>query len=208
MALTTQSLSHSYGFCPLFQVSFSLEPHGSVQLMGPNGSGKSTLLRLLSGLIPPPKNTIFWHGKDILPQMAVYQNNIMLISHENGLLPHWTVFETVRTWQRLYGAQHQRIDHALEQLDLINEAHLPIEALSAGQRRRLALTRLALTDRPLWLLDEPMASLDDYSQHLLNVLVTQFCENGGMVIASSHKKLPWSDSQRLILSTPSFQEAA
>lgn len=198
--LDVTRLTHSYADVPLFEpVSFDLNPHQAIQLMGPNGSGKSTLLRSIGGLLPPRPGAVLWKGVDVRRDAPAFQRSLVYVGHENALLPHWDVLSTVRMWAQLYGAENQQIDHALDQLDLRSEAHTPIEHLSAGQKRRLSLTRLSLTDRPLWLLDEPTASLDEYSQHVINVLVTQFLESGGMVVATSHHALPWPDSTRITL---------
>jgi heme exporter protein A len=175
-------------------VGFSLAPGAALVLAGPNGSGKSTLLRLLAGLLRPAAGSLRWNGADALADLGAHAGRVAYLGHQDAIKPALSV----RSNLRLVGAPAD-IALALESVGLAALAELPARLLSAGQRRRLALARLCVLDRTLWLLDEPSLGLDDASVARLGVLAARHRAGGGMVIAATHLPLPLPDAAVLRL---------
>ncbi|NJO54004.1 MAG: heme ABC exporter ATP-binding protein CcmA [Bacteroidales bacterium] len=171
-------------FC---DVSFSLDAGRTLALVGPNGAGKSSLLRLIAGLVRPVAGTLSLEGGD--PELAVGEQAHYL-GHLDALKPALTVAENLDFWIRaLGGGTGLSRDTALDQVALAKLAALPAQYLSAGQRRRLALARLLVVHRPLWLLDEPTTALDVASQGRLFELIAAHLAGGGLVVAATHQPL-------------------
>ena len=172
-------------------LSFRLDPGGALLLVGANGAGKSTLLRLLAGLLRPEAGALLWDGADALADRAAHAARLRYLSHQDALKPALTARENLLFFASLWGGE---VDAALDALDLLPLAELPARVLSSGQKRRLALARLALSDpahpAPLWLLDEPTVGLDAASVEKLGVLLARHRASGGMVLAATHLPLP------------------
>ena len=173
----------------LRDVAFEVPPGGAMLLLGANGSGKSTLLRVLAGLKRPDAGTIRWNGVDIADDPAP----IAYLGHLDAIKLSLTVTENLR-------APGAALGPALAAMDLEALRDLPGRLLSAGQRRRLALARLAL--RPpggLWLLDEPTLGLDAASVDRLGVLLAAHRREGGAIVTATHLPLPLEDVLELRL---------
>lgn len=174
----------------LSDLSFTLDGGEALVVTGRNGVGKSTLLRALAGLLPLAGGKIALTGAESgeLPFHAHY------LAHADGLKAALTVQENLEFWAR-YLAQdvndsRARTPHeALEAVGLGHVASAPAAILSAGQKRRVALARLLVAVRPLWLLDEPMTALDAASRLRVAGLMRDHCESGGMIVAASHEPL-------------------
>ena len=170
-------------------------------LEGPNGAGKTSALRMLAGLLAPAAGTIGFHtGERVITDGEERGRLVGWIGHLDGIKAQLTVIENVRVYAGLYrakrgvrakhGARGERGESAaLERVGLARLADLPSQYLSAGQRRRLALARLIVSARPLWLLDEPLAALDAAGKRLTAELITGHCAGGGIVIAATHEAL-------------------
>ena len=158
---------------------FALAAGDALLLLGPNGSGKSSLLRVLAGLLRPEA------GSFTPAEMLHY------LGHQDALKPVLTTRENLQFWARLHepdiGAE--RIDAALDYWALRKLAALPGKLLSAGQRRRLALSRLSAVEAPLWLLDEPSVGLDRESVSRLEAAIAGHRAGGGVVLLSTHVDL-------------------
>ena len=169
---------------------------GEITLVtGPNGSGKSTLLRAVAGRLRPLAGSI---------RCAV---PMLYVGHADGLAPALSGRRNLCDWAGLNGlaATPERIDAALATVGAGAFADLPVRLLSRGQRRRLALARLALSPRgALWLLDEPTAGLDDASRQAVDALIAEHLAAGGMVMAATHDPLaPASGPRELALEAAS-----
>ena len=180
----------------LRDVSFRVEAGGALLLTGPNGAGKSTLLRVLAGLIRPASGRVLWRGEDMRAEAAAH---VAYVGHQDAVKPGLTVAENLRFAARVGGGV---VDKGLEALGIANLAELPARMLSAGQRRRLALARLALTSAPIWLLDEPTLGLDGGAVALVGTLLAAHRERGGVVVAATHLKLPLTEAAELRLPGP------
>jgi len=180
----------------LREVEFAIGAGGALLLLGPNGSGKSTLLRLLAGLKRPDAGTITWDGEDIATDPGAHAARITYVGHLDAVKPGLTVSENMAFAARLGGGD---ADAALVALDLAPLAALPARMLSAGQRRRLALARLALSRAPLWLLDEPTIGLDAGAIGRFGAILAMHRAAGGVIVAATHIALPMSGATELRL---------
>jgi heme exporter protein A len=176
-------------------LSFTLPPGGALLLEGPNGSGKSTLLRVLAGLGRAEVGTLRWNGEDALSDRTTHATRVAYLGHQDAVKPGLTVAENLAFW----GAAPQ-IEAALARLNLARLAPLPARMLSAGQKRRLALARLALATAPIWLLDEPTLGLDTASVAALGTMLADHRATGGVVLAATHLPLPLPGAETLRLS--------
>lgn len=170
--------------------SFTLRPGEILLVRGPNGAGKTTVLRAAAGLLPVAEGAIDASGAD-LKAATVY------CGHADGVKGAMTARENLAFWSALYGAPAALIDAALAAFDLAALAEFPAAILSAGQRRRLGLSRLAVANRPIWLLDEPMASMDAASAARLCDLVERHCAAGGSALVATHDASRFSRARTL-----------
>jgi heme exporter protein A len=177
--------------------SFAVPAGGALVLSGPNGSGKSTLLRLLAGLVRPAAGRILWDGTDALTDLAAHGRRVAYLGHQDAVKPGLTVTENLRFAAAVSG---RSITNALASLGLEPLADLPARMLSAGQKRRLALSRLLLSTAPLWLLDEPTLGLDTAAIQRFGDLIAAHRTGGGLVVAATHVPLPLPDAAGLRLS--------
>ena len=176
--------------------SFSVAAGGALVLTGPNGSGKSTLLRLLAGLIRPAAGRLVWDGADAFADLAEHGRRVAYVGHQDAVKPGLTVAENLRFSAAVSG---RSIGAALSSVGLQTLAELPARMLSAGQKRRLALSRLLLSAAPLWLLDEPSLGLDRAAIERLGALLATHRAGGGMVVAATHVALPLPGAAELRL---------
>ncbi len=177
-------------------VGFSVAAGGALLLTGPNGSGKSTLLRLIAGLLRPAAGTLRWDGADALADLATHSRRVAYVGHQDAVKPGLTVAENLRFAARLTGGS---AGEALAATGLAELADLPARLLSAGQSRRLALARLALSRSRLWLLDEPTLGLDAVSVDRFGAMLEAHRAGGGMVVAATHLPLPIAAATQLAL---------
>ena len=177
-------------------LSFQVPAGGALVLAGPNGSGKSTLLRLLTGLLRPAAGRVLWDGADALEDRAAHGRRVAYLGHLDAVKPGLTVAENLRFAAAVSG---RPAEAALAAVGLADLAELPARMLSAGQKRRLALSRLLLSAAQLWLLDEPTLGLDATSIDKFGSLLATHRAFGGMVIAATHVPLPLPAAARLRL---------
>lgn len=195
--LTGEALAAFRGERLVFRdISFDLTPGGALILAGPNGTGKSSLIRLIAGLTPPAAGKLLWDGADALDDPPLHARRLCFVGHLDAVKPGLTVTDNLVF---SIGGDKARIGAALESVDLARFAPLPARLLSAGQKRRLALARLALTDAPLWLLDEPTTGLDAASVARLETHFAAHRAAGGMIIAATHLPLGLPGAQTLSL---------
>lgn len=188
--LTAQGLACLRGDRLLFKnVAFELSAGGLMYVLGENGSGKSSLLRLLCGLLTPEEGAVFWNDKPINQDAEIYQADLTYLGHLNGLKDDLTALENLQFGARLAGnvVGNEAALKALTAIGVARCANLPVGVLSQGQKRRVALARLWLTQSKLWILDEPFAALDTASVDVLAAQLSAHMANGGMTIITTHQ---------------------
>ena len=179
-------------------LDFALAPGSALILTGPNGSGKSSLLRLMAGLTPPAEGVLAWDAIALREEPAAHRARLHFIGHSDALKPVLSARETLAFWAKMRGASAEALP-ALAHFGLAAAADLPCRYLSAGQRRRLALARLVATPAELWLLDEPLTSLDAEAATQLLEAIAAHRRNGGRVALSTHIPLELGAAARLSL---------
>jgi heme exporter protein A len=172
-------------------ISFSLAPGTFLQLTGPNGSGKTSLLRILCGLMMPESGEIRWQGADIRSLAEEYSRSITYIGHRTAVKEELSSLENLRISSGLAGFEVNRAEaqESLSRLGLAGRENLPARFLSEGQRRRSALARLITCNTKLWLLDEVLASLDRAAGMLIESVIGEHLNKGGIAIVSTHQEL-------------------
>jgi heme exporter protein A len=195
MRLLAKKLAAERGGRRLFDnLSFTLEPGTLTTLTGPNGSGKTSLLRLIAGLGDKLSGTLTLQGGD--PELPIGAQ-AHYVAHQEALKLALTARENLEFWATFFGAGN--VAEALNCFALQPLADHPAAWCSEGQRRRLALARLALCHRPIWLLDEPTVGLDTASQTRLSGLMSRFLAQGGIVLAATHVPLKPKPDQEIRL---------
>lgn len=199
MRLTVENLACVRGARTVVRdVTFSLGAGEGMLLEGPNGAGKTTLLRTLAGFIRPGAGAVRIEGGD--DERSVGEQ-CHYVGHLNGVKAGYTVEENLRFyWSFLEGDDEDAVESAMDIFNLEALRRIPAGFLSAGQKRRLGLARLALAKRPVWLLDEPSVSLDTASQQILANTVRGHLTQGGVVIAATHTPLGLGVPQTLAIS--------
>lgn len=176
-------------------VTFGLGGGEALVITGRNGAGKSTLLAALSGLLRPDRGSVSFSGTGDRPG----RESCHYLAHRDGLKGALTCRENLAFAARLLGDPMRPPAEALASVGLSAAAELPAGILSAGQRRRLALARLLVARRPLWLLDEPGTALDAEGQEMLAGLMRGHREGGGAIVAATHAPLGLPDARMLEL---------
>lgn len=192
--LATTQLECVRGERRLFaNLSFDALPHTLLEVRGPNGSGKTSLLRNLCGLLPVAEGTVSWKGSDIRELGDEYRAQLLYLGHLPGIKDELTALENLRFHAAASGlpATETELTDALDRMGLNNFQHQHCKALSAGQRRRVALARLCLAaTRPLWILDEPFTALDVAALAVITTIVEGHLESGGIVVLTTHQEVP------------------
>lgn len=184
-------------------VSFRLPAGGAVVLTGANGSGKTSLLGLLATLIPPAAGRLVWGNVPVQADIAAYRGRLHYVGHLDAVKPGLTPRETLAFWAALGGMRASRgipaLEAALAAFALDAVADWPCRWLSAGQRKRLALARVIVTDAAIWLLDEPTSGLDHDNQVRLERAVATHRASGGRVVVASHAPIDVDAAEVLTL---------
>lgn len=186
--LKGKNISFSRGGIALFSgLSFSLQKGESLAIKGPNGAGKSTLLRLLTGLIPPKRETLFWKDEMVAEtNLYLYQQNLLYVGHKLCLHPEARVIDQVKLWKNLYNIPEQEIERAFKIWNIDGFKDKKISHLSQGQQKRLSLSRCSWLKRSLWILDEPEDGLDQEGQVTLAHILSSHLEKGGAIVHGTH----------------------
>ncbi len=175
-------------------LSFTLQAGAVLHIEGENGAGKSTLLRSLVGLVELQAGTIQFFPSEI--ELAQeWRQHTLFMGHKSAVKAELTALENVALQAQLSGLTQVDAWQLLETVGLLGLEDLPAGQLSAGQQRRIALTRLWYSQAPLWVLDEPFTALDTRGIDLLQQRFAQHIEAGGAIILTSHQALTWQPEQ-------------
>jgi heme exporter protein A len=190
--LEVSNLACSRGDHRLFTgLSFALHPGQIMQVQGENGSGKTSLLRTLCGFLMPDEGDIAWNGSSVNELQEEYYAEMLYLGHLNAIKDELSGLENLRISAGLSGIElgEKEAIAALRRMGLKGRELLPTKVLSQGQRRRVALARLLVSDAKLWVLDEPLAALDVAAVALIEELIAEHLARQGMVIFTTHQPL-------------------
>jgi len=184
------------------EVSVQVPLSGIVQIQGSNGSGKTTLLRAIVGLAEIDEGEILWLGKAINRVRDEMYSSLLYLGHKSGISAGLTPYENlVSLCPELLSATKSKEDvreqivSVLEELGISDRVDLPSVALSAGQQRRVALARLKLQRARLWVLDEPLTSLDTHGQQWVRQVIERHVSTGGAVVFTTHQPIEFEGAQ-------------
>jgi heme exporter protein A len=190
LTLQAQDLVCVRGERKLFSsLNFGLSSGDCLHVRGENGVGKTSLLRLLTGLSKPEAGQVLWNQKSISKQTDVYHRDLLFLGHRDALKEELTALENLQTYAELDGITLP-LDKALAALwrfGLRGRENLPVNCLSAGQKRRVLMARMVMRQAKLWILDEPFNALDVHAVAQLEGLMTEHLASGGLVVLTSHQ---------------------
>ncbi len=181
------------------ELNFTLHSEQMLLIHGRNGCGKTSLLRLIAGLGLPDEGEVHWCGEPIEDLKADYYQQISYVGHHDGIKGDLTAAENLRVAVALGQPSGLSVDEALDQVDLYGYEDILSHALSAGQRRRVALARLLVTVSKLWILDEPFTSLDVSGIALFGQLMVEHVQRGGLIVLTSHHPIALPDIELIRL---------
>ena len=190
--LRANSLTCVRGERTLFaDLSFEVISGEWLHIRGENGIGKTSLLRMLAGLSKPAVGSIDWNNSSIEVDPSEYHRNLLFLGHRDSLKEDLTALENLEIATALDGVQISTDDAllALHRFGLRGREDLPVNCLSAGQKRRVLLARLLLRRAKLWILDEPFNALDVRAVEMLSELISEHIEAGGMAVMTSHQEI-------------------
>ena len=171
-------------------LNFSIKDGDLLQINGANGSGKSSLLQICSGLIEPTAGEILWENKNINKYRYEFQSNILYLGHSNAIKAALTVEENMRIIHSLTGEKANiNYSEILNTMGMTGMNEILVSRLSAGQKRRGGLTRLYMAKSKLWFLDEPFNALDKKGKKIIENIVINHCNDGGIVLFTTHQKM-------------------
>lgn len=187
--LTIQNLSFKHKKHTLFEnLNFQITAGELFQISGANGSGKTTLLRVLANLLNPCLGDIFYKNQSIYENPTHYQVSVAYLAHTSAIKPGLTVRENLLSHAVLMGTKKPKLDGLLEKLMLLPLVNTFAYQLSQGQQRRVALAKVILSQRPIWILDEPLNALDDQGNCAFNALLTEHLHAKGIAVVATHQR--------------------
>jgi heme exporter protein A len=175
-------------------VSFAVHRAELVQVVGRNGVGKTSLLRAVCGLLPVEAGELLWQGQPIERVSDEYNGALAYLGHANALKADLTPLENLKLSIHVAASDGaQNFESVLDTLGVATCARLPLRVLSQGQRRRVALARVFVSNAPLWILDEPITNLDVHGVSTVERFLAEHLDKGGAVIAAAHQRLLQDD---------------
>ena len=186
-------------------LAFDLRGGEILQIEGPNGSGKTTLIRILCGLSDDYEGELHWRGQPRHRNDDRFRQEHLYFGHLTGIKTSLSPRENLRWILQLKGvgtggpALDKAIETALEKVGLASYEDVPVYALSAGQKRRVALARLQVEPALLWVLDEPFTAIDRKGVAELEALIQQHARDGGSVLLTTHHALDFPGLRKLQL---------
>jgi len=191
--LTATDLSCVRGERRLFSgLDLAVGPGEWLHVQGENGAGKTSLLRILASLSPPEEGAIQWQGESIRELGEDFRRDLLFLGHHGAVKEDLTPLENLTLAAQLDGTTLDEATalKALARFGLRGREDLAVRFLSAGQKRRVLLARLAVRKAVLWILDEPFTALDVKAVDMLSGLIEEHLATGGMAILTSHQSMP------------------
>jgi heme exporter protein A len=186
--LKVTNLSCQKGYNLLFEnLSFEINSGEVLKISGPNGSGKTSLLRLLAGLSSFDSGTIDYDSFNL--NSEEYNLDFLYLGHLTALSPELSCIENLK-YSSLLGNNKLELDFssALKKVGLEKFKNELVGTLSAGQKKRIALSLLFVTQSKVWLLDEPFSALDSKAINIFEQRIEEHCKIGGMCILTTHQE--------------------
>ena len=170
-------------------INLSVGPGKIILLKGKNGSGKTTLLKAILNLIEPSSGAVYWKGKLLKKNLYNFFNQVTYIADTTSSLNKLSVQENINIWKKIFlsNISNSQIETALKTLKLENYLNQKVTTLSLGETKKLELLRLIIENKKIWVLDEPLSSLDDDSIELIKQTFEDHCAKEGSIIFSSHQ---------------------
>lgn len=199
--LVVGSVSAIRGQRPLFMgVSAEVKAGDILQLGGANGAGKTTLLQMMAGLTRPQSGHISWNGTALPAARLALSQSLAWLGHQNGLKSALTPLENLRWALGVAGVAWQEPEaiRELVALGLAAVLEQPVATLSAGQKRRVALARVFLSQKPLWVLDEPLTALDQRIIPLVETRLREHAARGGLLVLTAHQPMALGEAHRVL----------
>ena len=210
--LCVKQMNCTRGYRELFNgLNFSVQPGEVLRVEGDNGSGKTSLLRILAGLAEPLEGEVLWNGMPVKHPDSGYLPSMLYLGHRAAIKYELTPIENLCMARALFGSREQNgIEEALYQIGLYGFEDIVSGNLSAGQKRRVALAQLLLTQAKVWILDEPYTSLDVAAIAFLEGLFQKHVQNGGTLILTSHQPVQIEGCvyKRLLLPATELEQVA
>jgi heme exporter protein A len=197
-SIEVSGLACSRGSTTLFRdVAFRVDAGEWLSVRGPNGCGKTTLLRCIAGLTRADRGDVRFDGQSAGIERAAFNAEVVYAGHLAGIKDDLTAEENLEGLLRLRGhdAPAEATRAALAHVGLEKRRQLPARRLSAGQRRRIGLARLALDPATCWILDEPLTALDDEGRAHFSRLLRAHVDRGGLAIVATHEDLEFAPSR-------------
>lgn len=188
--LELEDLTVGFPSRPLVQGAHAvLEAGDWAHVQGSNGAGKTTLLSVLASFLNPLAGRVLWNGESVFSDPASFRRQVRVFGHETALFEGLSVRQNWELYTALFslsGTVETRIAGGVG-------PERPVNRLSQGQKRRVELAALLPTPRPLMLLDEPSASLDEESTGELHNQLRSLADRGSILVTASPKPMPGAD---------------
>ena len=202
MSLQVNNLKSIRGEKELFsELSFTLKNKQLMRIEGQNGTGKTTLLRILCGLSQADQGEVLWQNIPIKKQDETFRKELFYLGHQNAIKADLSALENLAINTSFEGSKFSEdtLLQSLNDIGLFGSEYKPCAHLSQGQKRRVALAGLLLSNAKLWILDEPFVALDGFAVKLLQDVIAKHVENEGMVILTTHQEVPLIEGEILRL---------
>lgn len=172
-------------------LNLQIFPGQCLHVRGVNGVGKTSLLRLLTGLASPEAGEILWNGTLIKKDVSEYHSHLLFSGHRDALKEDLTALENLRMYAAIDGLRisEKEAFAALWRFGLKGREDLPVNCLSAGQKKRVLMARMLIRRAQVWILDEPFNALDTSAVGELQALIGEHLEGNGVVVLTSHQAL-------------------
>lgn len=191
-ALEARAISCVRGERELFSgLDLQVFPGQCLHIRGENGVGKTSLLRLLSGLASPESGEVLWNGHPIKKEASEYHGKLLFLGHRDALKEDLSAIENLRMYAAIDGIALSEQDafSALWRFGLKGREDLPVNCLSAGQKKRVLMARMVTRRAQVWILDEPFNALDSCAVQELQSLIVEHLEGNGLALLTSHQPL-------------------